>query len=103
MACTRTIVPDVVICEYDLLATLPLDLWERDKVLCHTPVVAVSLTRRSNEMHPLDVNGIAGFLYVPLLLPQDAHRILHAAATRSVSAPGHASVFPRPSDTLEAR
>ena len=31
------------------------------------PVIAVSLTRRPHEAHLLDVNGIGGFLYLPLL------------------------------------
>ena len=78
--------PDVVICEYDLLATGSLEEWERDRVLSHTPVVAVSLTRRPTEMHLLDVNGIAGFLYLPALAPDDARRVL-AAARRPVAPP----------------
>lgn len=78
--------PDVVVCEYDLLATASLDVWERDPVLSRTPVVAVSLTRRPTEMHLLDVNGIAGFLYLPALTPDDARRVL-AAACRPVAPP----------------
>ena len=68
--------PAVVICEYDLLATIPLDEWERHATLSRLPVVAVSLTRRPDEMHPLDVNGIAGFLYLPALQPESVQRIL---------------------------
>jgi len=33
--------PDVVICDYDLLATIPLEKWERDELLSNTPVIAV--------------------------------------------------------------
>jgi hypothetical protein len=71
-------VPDVVFCEYDLLATVPLESWERDPYLSRVPVIAVSLTRRSDEMHLLDVNNIAGFFYLPLLTDDDARRLLHA-------------------------
>lgn len=78
--------PDVVLCEYDLLATAPLTAWERDPVLSRTPVVAVSLTRRPNEVHLLDVNGIAGFLYLPSLTTHDARRVL-AAVHRPVAPP----------------
>ena len=78
----KHIMPDVVVCEYDLLATVSMIAWERDSTLRSRPVVAVSLTRHSDEMHPLDVNGIAGFLYLPTLRTADAHRILHAAANR---------------------
>ena len=70
--------PDVVFCEYDLLATVPLEPWERDPFLSRIPVIAVSLTRRADEMHLLDVNGIAGFFYLPSLTDDDALRLLHA-------------------------
>jgi CheY-like chemotaxis protein len=75
--------PDVVICDYDLLATIPLDRWEANDLLSQTPVIAVSLTRHAQELHLLDVNGIAGFLYLPTLEPEPAMKILHAAADRS--------------------
>jgi hypothetical protein len=70
--------PDVVFCEYDLLATVPLESWERDANLSRVPVIAVSLTRRSDEIHLLDVNHIAGFFYLPALSDDDARRLLHA-------------------------
>jgi DNA-binding NarL/FixJ family response regulator len=75
--------PDVIICDYDLLATIPLEKWERDELLSNTPVIAVSLTRHSQELHLLDVNGIAGFLYLPTLESGPALKILRAAAARS--------------------
>lgn len=75
--------PDVVICDYDLLASIPLEKWEQDGVLSRTPVIAVSLTRNAEELHLFDVNGIAGFLYLPTLEQASALRILHAAASRS--------------------
>jgi len=81
-------VPDVVVCEYDLLATLPLDAWEGDAVLGRVPILAVSLTRRPNEVNPLDANGIAGFLYLPTLDALDARRLLFAAAARPTYVPG---------------
>jgi hypothetical protein len=70
--------PDIVFCEYDLLATVPLEPWERDQFLSRVPVIAVSLTRRSDEMHLLDINNIAGFFYLPALTDDDARRLLHA-------------------------
>jgi chemotaxis response regulator CheB len=84
-------VPDVVVCEYELLTTQPLDEWECDEVLRHTPVVAVSLSRRSNEAATLDCNGIAGFLYLPTLAPADANKLLRAAAARPRFTPGASS------------
>jgi DNA-binding NarL/FixJ family response regulator len=85
--------PNVVICDYDLLATIPLEKWERDELLSNIPVIAVSLTRHSQELHLLDVNGIAGFLYLPTLEAAPALKVLHAAATRSKYA------LPRPVNT----
>ena len=78
VSAAREHVPDVVFCEYDLLATSPLEPWERDPLLSRVPVIAVSLTRRSDEMHLLDVNNIAGFFYLPSLTEDDARRLLHA-------------------------
>lgn len=74
--------PDVIIGDYDLLATQSLDEWERDMELSSIPVVAVSLTRRPDELHPFDINGIAGFLYLPTLAPDDARRAVAAASPR---------------------
>ena len=77
---SRIFHPEVIICEYEVLATLPLEAWERDELLCRTPVIAVSLTRRPHEAHLLDVNGIGGFLYLPSLNREAAMRIISAAA-----------------------
>jgi hypothetical protein len=74
--------PDVVICDYDLLTSVPLERWERDTLLSKTPVIAVSLTRHPEELQLLDSNGIAGFLYLPTLERVSALEILHAAAAR---------------------
>lgn len=75
--------PDVVICDYDLLASVPLDQWEKDGLLSNIPVVAVSLTRQSEELHLFNSSGIAGFLYLPTLEATPALKILRAAAARS--------------------
>jgi hypothetical protein len=72
--------PHVIVCEYELLATLPLGAWEHDELLSRKPLIAVSLTRRPHEAHPLDVNGIGGFLYMPTLDPEAAIRLITAAA-----------------------
>jgi DNA-binding NarL/FixJ family response regulator len=70
--------PDAVICDYDLLATMSLEGWETDPVIGGVPVIAVSLTRHPGEAHLLDVNNIAGFLYLPTLEPSDALKVLSA-------------------------
>lgn len=100
---TRSCAPDVVVCEYELLTTQPLDQWECDEVLRNTPIVAVSLSRRSNELVPLDCNGIAGFLYLPTLTPPDAQKLLRAAAMRPRFTPGGTSFASAQSESLAAR
>jgi chemotaxis response regulator CheB len=87
--------PDVVAADYDLLATLPLGAWERDDVLARRPVIAVSLTRRPGESNALDVNGIAGALYLPEVGASGVLRVLEAAADRvAVRAPAGALSWP---------
>ena len=87
--------PDVVVADYDLLATLPLNEWERDDILSRRPVIAVSLTRRPGESNALDVNGIAGCLYLPELGAPGVLRVLQAAADRvAVRAPNGALSWP---------
>src|SRR5688500_7246000 len=70
----RAFAPEAVICDYDLLATVTLAEWERDPLLSRMPIVAVRLTRRPEEVHLLDVNNVAGFLYLPALQREDAER-----------------------------
>lgn len=79
---SRLFEPNLVICEYEVLVALSLEAWERDELLSKTPVIAVSLTRRSHEAHLLDINGIGGFLYLPALNPDAAMRIISASASR---------------------
>ena len=93
--------PDAVICDYDLLATSSLSHWEQDPTLSGVPIIAVSLTRHPGEAHLLDVNGVAGFLYLPTLDPDDAHRVLAAARRNGgVAAP---SAFPWQGSTSAAQ
>lgn len=80
---SRAFRPDVIIAEYELLASLSLAAWERDEMLSRTAVLAVSLTRRPHETPLLDVSGIAGFLYLPLLDRSTAAKLLSAAAASS--------------------
>jgi hypothetical protein len=78
--------PQAVICDYDLLATVSLTAWERDPLLSRVPIVAVSLTRCPDEVHVLDVNNVAGFVYLPSLEREDGVRLLAALGGRG--APG---------------
>ena len=89
------VAPDVVICDYDVLADVPLERWERNPLLAKTPVIAVSLTRHAEELHLLDITGIAGFLYLPTLEEAPALQMLNAAAARPKYTLGIRSSAPR--------
>ena len=93
LAAARDHMPDVVICDYDLLATIALEAWEHEAAFERVPVIAVSLTRRPEEMHLLDVTGIGGFRYLPTLDPHAALRVLEM--TRRASEYTPARGFPR--------
>jgi len=74
--------PDAIICDYDLLATFSLTVWENEPNLSRVPVIAVSLTRHPGEAHVLDINSIAGFLYLPTLDRDAALSLLSAVQRR---------------------
>ncbi len=93
--CVGDIPPDLVICDYDVLANVPLERWEHNILLSKTPVIAVSLTRHAEELHLLDIAGIAGFLYLPTLEHASALQILKAAASRPKYSLGLHSSAPR--------
>ena len=80
----RTFAADAVVCDYDLLATVSLTDWESDPRVSHVPILAVSLTRRPEEVHLLDVNNVAGFLYLPSLEHDDGVRLLAALERREM-------------------
>ncbi|MDQ2889994.1 MAG: hypothetical protein M3R65_05495 [Gemmatimonadota bacterium] len=99
---TRSLAPNVVVCEYEFLATHPLDEWECDEVLRYTPIVAVSLTRQSHELVLLDCNGIAGFLYLPTLSKEASQKLLRGAAARPRFTPGSTTFSAASSHTVPA-
>lgn len=94
MALARRERAELVLCDYDLLVSAPLDRWERDVTLRGVPIVAVSLTRRPEDAHALDVNGIAGFLYIPTLTPDEAACMIRAATGRGVRPPADVLRWP---------
>ncbi len=73
---------DAVVCDYDLLASVPIERWEQDAVLANTPIIAVSLTRHPGEAHLNEATAIAGFLYLPTLQADDAQRVLQSLPRR---------------------
>ena len=95
--------PDPVICDYDLLATFSLTAWENEPVLSRVPFIAVSMTRHPGEAHLLDINSIAGFLYLPTLDREDALSLLNAVQRRRRSITPPPTAFQWPGTTPVAQ
>ena len=91
MAAARAVRPDFVACDLDLLAMAPRQEWLADGQLAAIPIIAVSLNRRPDDDGVLlDGAGLAGFLYLPTLLPEQVRDAVHAATGQCVRAPAHA-------------
>jgi hypothetical protein len=74
--------PHVLVCDCDLITPALLDEWGTEPSLSDVPLVAVSLTRRPEEMPPLEVLGVAGVLYLPALEAAQVKALLAGAHRR---------------------
>ena len=77
----RHVEPDVVLVDHDLLVLQPLTAWREDSRAAALPLIAVSLTRRPEEML-LTPGQVMGSLYLPVVAPGDALALLRLAACR---------------------
>jgi len=59
--------PHVVVCDCDLITPTLLDEWAVEPRMTDVPLIAVSLTRRPEELPPVELLGVAGVLYLPAL------------------------------------
>jgi hypothetical protein len=59
--------PHAIVCDCDLITPTLLDEWAQDARVADVPLVAVSLTRRPEELPPMELLGVAGVLYLPAL------------------------------------
>lgn len=87
MRLARAISAHAVLCEVDLLMPETMRAWESDPQLGGIPLLAVSLTRRQNEVPMLAGAPVAGYLYLPTLADCDLGRALVAAARGVPSVP----------------
>ena len=71
--------PHLVVSESDLLGPVALETWSRDSGLRDTPVLAVSLSRRPDESMPVDMCGLAGVIYLPLVTRAQLMTMLESA------------------------
>jgi hypothetical protein len=71
--------PHVLICDCDLITPALLNEWAVDPNLGDIPLIAVSLTRRPEELPPVDLLGVAGVLYLPALARTQVQALLAGA------------------------
>jgi hypothetical protein len=85
--------PHLIVADCDLLNPVVMDAWSASPALREVPVLAVSLTRRPEELVPADVAGYAGVIYLPGLTRTEALALLDGARRpRGVSLPPDATV-----------
>jgi hypothetical protein len=74
--------PHIIICDCELITPTLLDEWSVAPCFADVPLVAVSLTRRPEEMPPLELVGVAGVLYLPALDAEQVQALLAGAHRR---------------------
>jgi chemotaxis response regulator CheB len=81
--------PHVVVCECDLVTPALLDSWTAHPDLASVPVLAVSLTRRPDDVSPVELcGGLAAVIYLPSLEREQVRNVLAALhRPRGVAAP----------------
>jgi DNA-binding response OmpR family regulator len=79
--------PHVIVCDCDLITPALLDEWAVDPQTADVPLLAVSLTRRPEELPPVELLGVAGVLYLPALERSQVLALLAGAHRRRGVAP----------------
>ena len=74
--------PHVVVCDCDLITPALLDEWAVEPRMAEVPLLAVSLTRRPEELPPVELLGVAGVLYLPTVERSQIHALLAGAHRR---------------------
>ncbi|MEP7001858.1 MAG: hypothetical protein ABI969_15325 [bacterium] len=89
--------PHLVVAESALLSPTVLDSWSNDDALHDIPVLAVSLTHRSDECPSVNMSGLAGVVYLPSLDRAAAATLLQSVwRQRGVDVPFGTFVSARP-------
>ena len=79
--------PHAVVCDCDLISPALLDEWAVEPRMTDVPLLAVSLTRRPEELPPVELLGVAGVLYLPALERDQVLALLAGAHRRRGVAP----------------
>ena len=94
--------PDLIVCDYDLITPSWLSTWKADELACGIPLVAVSLTRRAEEVNLGALPGVSDFLYLPTIDRESALRVIGRARPvapppgRGYDRPSQVSAVPVP-------
>lgn len=80
--------PHVVVSDAGLLTPSILDAWAREPVLAEVPVLAVSLTCRTEASSSAELHGLAAVIYLPALEAEQVASLLASVhRPRGVAAP----------------
>lgn len=74
--------PHLVVCDCDLITPALLDEWASAASVAEVPLLAVSLTRRPEELPPVELHGVAGVIYLPSHDPSQVAALLAGAHRR---------------------
>jgi hypothetical protein len=74
--------PHAIVCDCDLITPGLLDEWADEPSVADVPLLAVSLTRRPEELPPVELLGVAGVLYLPALERSQVLSLLAGAHRR---------------------
>jgi CheY-like chemotaxis protein len=67
LSLATTYEPHAILCDCELITPALLDEWAVAPQIADVPLIAVSLTRRPEELPPVELLGVAGVLYLPAL------------------------------------
>jgi len=94
--------PHVIICDCDLITPALLETWAEEPQMADVPLLAVSLTRRPEELPPVELLGVAGVLYLPALERDQVLALLAGAHRRRGVVPPIGWKPPLPSQSIAA-
>ena len=95
--------PHAIVCDCDLISPALLDEWAAEPSLAGVPLLAVSLTRRPEELPPVELLGVAGVLYLPALERSQLVSLLAGAHRRRGVAPPIGWTVPVAAQSVTAR
>jgi hypothetical protein len=95
--------PHVIVCDCDLITPTLLDEWAEEPRVADVPLLAVSLTRRPEELPPVELLGVAGVLYLPALERSQVLALLAGAHRRRGVVPPIGWKPPVASQSVSAR